>query len=192
MPNIAAHMIVAKEVSERLKINDNDFIRGNLLPDVINISNSHNKIKGKYFLIPDIEYFKKNLNPTSSLDLGYLTHLLLDKYYLEEFIPQYVGDLTVFERKVIYHEYDLVNYDLVKRFNLDVDNLEIILSEMKDNINKDKLKLNIDNLKRREVGDTTYLKVDEFSTFLSNISIRISKEIEEYASKYSNSRIYTR
>lgn len=192
MPNIAAHMIVAKEVSERLKINDNDFIRGNLLPDVINISNSHNKIKGKYFLIPDIEYFKKNLNPTSNLDLGYLTHLLLDKYYLEEFIPQYVGDLTVFERKVIYHEYDLVNYDLVKRFNLDVDNLEIILSEMKDNINKDKLKLNIDNLKRREVGDTTYLKVDEFSTFLSNISIRISKEIEEYASKYSNSRIYTR
>ena len=34
MPSICAHMVIAKEVGKRLNINSDDFIRGNLLPDI--------------------------------------------------------------------------------------------------------------------------------------------------------------
>ena len=87
MPNISSHMIVAKLVSEKLHINDSDFLKGNLLPDVVNNSNSHHKIPGKYYIIPDTEFFKQKLNLKNKLELGYFTHLLLDKYFLEEYIP---------------------------------------------------------------------------------------------------------
>ena len=58
MPSLAAHMVCAKLVSESLNIKDEEFIKGNLLPDIIDIENSHKKVKGKFYCIPDIEYFK--------------------------------------------------------------------------------------------------------------------------------------
>ena len=82
MPNISSHMIVAKLVSEKLNINDPDFIKGNILPDIVNNDQSHHKIQGEYCLIPNIDYFKRRLNLNKKLELGYFTHLLLDKYFL--------------------------------------------------------------------------------------------------------------
>ncbi len=37
MPSISAHMVVAKEVSKKLNISSDDFIKGNLLPDIIDM-----------------------------------------------------------------------------------------------------------------------------------------------------------
>ena len=51
--------------------------------DIIIHKDSHHKIKGKYFLIPDLDYFKKHLDLNNHLYLGYYVHLLLDKYFLE-------------------------------------------------------------------------------------------------------------
>ena len=108
MPSIAGHMVIAKLVSEILCINDKDFIKGNLLPDVILNKESHHKIKGTYFLVPDLDYFKNNLDLNNKLELGYYTHLLLDYYFLEEYVPKVIKDLTVFETGIIYKEYENV------------------------------------------------------------------------------------
>ena len=43
MPSIAAHMICCKLVSDKLNINSEKFIRGNLLPDIIDKNDSHFK-----------------------------------------------------------------------------------------------------------------------------------------------------
>ena len=47
MPSIAAHMACAKVVAELLKIDDTNFIVGNIYQDITCLKNSHYKIKGK-------------------------------------------------------------------------------------------------------------------------------------------------
>ena len=51
MPSIAAHIICAKLIASKLKINDDDFIKGNILPDIINIPDSQ-KNKRNSLLYP--------------------------------------------------------------------------------------------------------------------------------------------
>ena len=185
MPSIAAHMVTAKLVSEILGINDKEFIKGNLLPDVILDNESHHKIKGKYFLIPNLDYFKNNLDLNNKLELGYYTHLLLDYYFLEEYVPNKINDLTVFSSGIIYKEYDLINYELLNNFDVDICSYSDILEELYlyPNINSDKLEKDLSCFNNKEIKETKYLKVDEFSNFLDKISYVISKEVSEYANK---------
>ena len=44
MPGICSHMIIAKEVSKRLNIDSDDFIRGNLLSDIIDLKEEEDRI----------------------------------------------------------------------------------------------------------------------------------------------------
>ena len=73
MPSIAAHMVVAKLLEEKLGFKSTEFIKGNLLPDIIDIKDSHHKIKGKYYFIPDLEYFKNTLDLSNDLYLCIIT-----------------------------------------------------------------------------------------------------------------------
>ena len=181
MPGIAAHMVAAKLVSEHLNITDPDFIRGNLLPDVLKTSDSHHKIRGRIYLIPDINYFIENFDFKSGLNSGYLCHLLLDKYFLEEFVPEHIENLYVFEEKIIYKEYDMINFGLVERFDLDVGYLKSILGGLEGEIDKGKLDLNLRCLSISEVSETQHLKLDEFSEFLREASIRIAGDLKAAA-----------
>ncbi len=171
-------MVVAKLVGEKLNIHEKDFIKGNLLPDIIKNPQSHHKKKGKYYFIPDISFFKRTLNLNNPLELGYFTHLLLDKYFLEEYLPQ---DVKMFENKTIYREYDLVNYQLVKKFSLNTNYIKKVLNEIDFDIDAEKLLKNIQCLENKEIGETKYINFATFSSFLYHISQKISKEVEEYA-----------
>ena len=181
MPSIAAHMVVAKLVSEELNILSNDFIRGNLLPDITLEPDSHHRIKGHIFQIPNISYFQNNLDLYNDLYLGYYVHLLLDKYYLEEFVPNNIKNLLVFENKILYDEYNSVNYELVKHFSLDIPYLISILKDYPVPIDNIKLANNISYLTNTNSKETIYLKVSDFITFLNNTSKIIIEEVREYA-----------
>lgn len=181
MPSISAHMAVGKLVGERLKINDCEFIKGNLLPDIILRKDSHYKKQGRYFLVPDTDYFKLNFDLQHPLYLGYYVHLLLDKYFLNEFVPRNISNLDVFQDETMYNDYNLVNYQIVKEFQLDVESLKEILKDFNVDINKDKLDYNLECLSITDVGKTAYLDFHDFSKFLYDISQVISKEIEDYA-----------
>ncbi len=183
MPSIAAHMAVAKLVGEELKINDREFIKGNLLPDIILKKNSHLTKRGTYFLIPDTDYFRNNFDLHHSLYLGYYVHLLLDKYFLEEFVPKNISNLDVFQDETMYNDYNLINYQIVKRFKLDVESLKKILCNFSVDINKEKLDYNLECLSITNVGKTACLDFLNFSIFLYDISQVISKEIENYGSE---------
>ena len=45
MPSIAAHMAVAKLISDKLYIDKEEFYKGNILPDIIDIPDSHHKMQ---------------------------------------------------------------------------------------------------------------------------------------------------
>lgn len=180
MPSIAAHMVCAKLVSDRLGINDSEFIKGNLLPDIINIKDSHHKIAGKYYYIPNIDYFIKTLDLNDNLYLGYLTHLLLDKYFLEDYIYNQVNGEEVFLNRIMYKEYDIINYELLNRFDIDVDYLNKILINYQVPINEKKYNSNIQCLNLKELnGNLKYLSVDSFSKFLIEASNNIVKYLRE-------------
>ena len=185
MPSITPHMIVATEVAKILNINSEDFIRGNLLPDIIDIKNSHHKIESDVYMVPDIDYFLRTLDLTNDLDIGYLTHLLLDKHYLEDYLKKLYPNKNIFLDKKIYNDYDILNHSLVNNFNLDVEYIEKALMKYNCKIKEEKLKYNINCLKNNISGKTYYLNIDSFSNFLKEISKTISEELIEYENKSS-------
>ena len=180
MPNISAHMIVAVEVGKRLNINSDEFIRGNLLPDITSIEDSHHKISRGVYLVPDISFFIDNLDLNNDLYVGYLTHLLLDKHYLEDYLSVLYPDENIFSDKLIYNDYDYLNYQLVKYFHLDVNSISKILTEFNGDVLIDKLESNIKFLKQKQSGETKYLDFESFSKFLSDISLVICQELRDY------------
>lgn len=183
MPNISAHMIVAKEVSKILNINSDDFIKGNLLPDIIDLENSHHKILYDDYLIPDIDYFVDRIDFDNDLYIGYLTHLLLDKHYLIDYIKVLYSKTNVFSNGIIYDDYNFLNVLLVDKFELDIDYLVNVLSNYDCKILEKKLKYNIEYLKQRTNGNPRYLDFESFSQFLLDVSNVISKELIYYANK---------
>ncbi len=179
MPNMSAHMAVAKRVSEYLKINDNNFFKGNLLPDLYNDKNkSHYKIQGKVYLIPDTNYVVNNLDMNNTMNLGVLTHLLLDKYYFDDYLSSKYNKNIIDDSKLIYNDYDILNKEIVKHFNLDINFYEQTLTNYEQDINQEKLNYNIKCLNINKSGKTTYLNKEDFIDFLENISKKISKDIK--------------
>lgn len=186
MPSIAAHMVMAKLISDKLNIKDDEFIKGNLYPDVILDPESHHKIQGKYYLIPDINYFNKKYDFNNPFRLGCYTHLLLDKHFLEEYIPEKIKRFDLFDNDILYQEYDYINANLVENFSLDVKKYSKILKSLEElpNINIEKLERNIDYFNNDKSKETEYLKADEFSNFLNKISDVISEEIKNACKRY--------
>ena len=185
MPSITPHMIVATEVAKILNINSEDFIRGNLLPDIIDIKNSHHKIESDVYMVPDIDYFLRTLDLTNDLDIGYLTHLLLDKHYLEDYLKKLYPNKNIFLDKKIYNDYDILNHSLVNNFNLDVEYIEKALMKYNCKIKEKKLEYNINCLKNNISRKTYYLNINSFSKFLKEVSKTISEELIEYENKSS-------
>ena len=185
MPNISAHMIIAKKVGEKLNITSDDFIRGNLLPDIIDIEDSHFKIFNGVYCIPDINKCLKELDLSKDINIGYLVHLLLDKYYLVDYLGKKYPNQNIFLDNKVYLDYDFLNFDLVNKFKLDINYLEAILKNYNCKILEEKLKNNIEYLKQRKEGKTAYINFNSFSLFLSNVSEVISKEVYMYANKRS-------
>lgn len=190
MPNICAHMIVAKEVAKILNLNSDELIKENLLPDVVDMEDSHHKIKSVVYMIPNIDHFITTLDFDNDLYIGYFTHLLLDKHYLEDYLGKLYPNKNIFLDGKIYKDYDYLNHLLVKKFNLNICNLEEILMRYDCKILEEKLKYNIERLKQKKKGTTYYLNFESFSQFLSDVSVIISKELVEYANK--SNKLYIR
>ena len=182
MPNISSHMAVAVKVSEILEIDDPLFIEGNLLPDLYrNKEKSHFKKMGKKYLVPNIEYVKSTFDLSNKLYLGYLVHLLLDKYYLEDYLLVRYPSKDVFEDKKIYNDYDILNKDIIDYFNMNIEYLENTLSKININgIDRVKLQNNIKFLRLNKDGDLLYLNKEDFLTFLNDIALKIVNEIKEF------------
>lgn len=187
MPGIVAHMIVAKLVGDILHINSDDFIIGNILPDILSIGNdsAHHKIQGTLYQIPNINYWKDRLDLTKDKHLGYLTHLLLDLHFLNEYVPEKVKNKNAFIDKSMYKDYDILNSRLVKSFRLDTERIINVLNRIDDDISREKLSYNISCLNIEKEGETENLDEEDFKEFLLCISVIISKEVEEYASESS-------
>ena len=185
MPSMSAHMSIAKRVSDKLNINDSNFIKGNLLPDLYdNKQKSHYKIKGKKYMIPNIDEVINIFDLKDKTYLGYLTHLLLDKYYLEEYLMNI--DIDVFKDGNIYDDYDILNKDIIKHFDLDINYIEECIKEFPNKINNNKLLYNIECLNKNVDGDLKILDRESFISFLEKSSNKIVNDLLSIREKWSD------
>lgn len=187
MPSIASHFVVAKLVYKKIndsgqKIDKEEFYKGNILPDIIKMNNSHYKIKGKYYLIPDIKEYRKNVDINKDINIGYLCHLLLDKYFLEEYVIENIENydkIQLFSSKMMYNDYTNMNALLVKKYNLDLAFINKIMKKYKEELNENKYKLNIDSINDKTIGKLQFIDFDKFCSFLEDTSKKIYNILKE-------------
>lgn len=185
MPSIAAHFGCASLVYDKIKnkVSDKDkFYMGCILPDVIDIEDSHYKNKGEYYLVPDIERFKKEIKIDEDIKKGYLCHLLLDKYFLDEYVIRNIKNydkINLFSANMIYNDYTNLNAMLVSDFEIDLKYINKVIEKIPRyfNIIEDKYKLNLDSINNLNGGNIEFIDVNKFELFIKNISLRIAKDI---------------
>ena len=116
----------------------------------------------------------------SNLALGYLSHFLLDKYFLENYIYEVVKGEEIFLNGKIYEEYDIINYKLLEKFNIDVKYLNEILKDFEVPVDDKKYESNIKSLNNGYINkELKYLNIDNFSNFLIVTSSNIADYIKE-------------
>lgn len=138
MASAIIHLCVAKEVNKYLKMNENDLFLGAIAPDISKQIGETKEIS--HFLdhtneddIPNIERFIKKYRSelNKPFEMGYLIHLLTDKYwfrdYVYDFIERYTKDSGKKKvtytaiRDLIYNDYTNLNIKLIDKYNLGLD-----------------------------------------------------------------------
>ena len=148
MPSHKIHLKIAEDINKKLKLNNDAIMLGSVLPD-LTINRRHalshfQEINGElYFLANPDEFIKKYPNTINNpVSIGYIIHLLTDRYYSYYFYKKYfdfkdnkpyklkseynkITDLKNFKRK-LYYQYDiyLLKHNLISKFeNYEVINL---------------------------------------------------------------------
>ena len=140
MASAIIHLVIAKELENKLEIDDHkDYLLGSIAPDIAKQIGmpksashfSHNSRND----IPDINLFVKRY-PTfkyNSFNLGYFIHLYTDKIWYEEIMSKIsngesiklLDGTTINTNKeeitqLIYSDYTNLNKDLIDEYNLDL------------------------------------------------------------------------
>ena len=172
MPNIAAHYVCGKLVAKKLNINDDNYIKGNITPDYVDIKR-HYRIKGRKFQIPDIEKFIREDNDENKIfKIGFMTHLLLDKLFLEDFVINNIysnvgKSVNIFESDKIYKDYTNMSKRLLDHYNLTIDEIDELMLKDKKLIDIDKFRDNVDVIKESDSEELKYIDLNSFIEFLN-------------------------
>lgn len=135
MASAIIHMCVAKKINNYLQMDERILTLGAIAPDISKLV-GEDKIKS-HFLdkgsretgIPNCDKFVKKYNSelNNSFEMGYLIHLLTDKYWFRDYIPKFIKDYTsetnaTYEalRQIIYNDYTSLNRDLIDDYMLDL------------------------------------------------------------------------
>lgn len=91
MPSLITHLRIGQNVNKTMNLPKEEFYLGNLLPDIVKNEN-HKITHYSCNRIPIVNEYLNELNDTklSAVELGYLCHLLTDKFYNEFIFKNYI------------------------------------------------------------------------------------------------------
>lgn len=132
------HICVAKKVNEILQMDPKMIALGSIAPDLskqlgeLKIA-SHFLDKDEEDSLPNIDRFLKKYRSelVNPFEMGYLIHLLTDKYWFRDYVYEYIHE---YEEKhhqnstlgytalknLIYQDYTNLNRDLIDEYNIDL------------------------------------------------------------------------
>lgn len=132
------HLCIAKEVNKYLHMDERALLLGAIAPDLSKELGETKEIS--HFLdhsseddLPNIDHFLRKYRQDlhNPFTMGYLIHLLSDKYWFRDYINVYISRYTHDKdkktltysalRSVIYNDYTNINIDLIEHYNLSLD-----------------------------------------------------------------------
>ena len=208
MASIMIHLAIAKKVKEYFNIKkEKDYYLGAIAPD-ISKQIGESKEKSHFLInttdnIPNITLFIKRY-PTfkyNSFNLGYYTHLMTDKLWIEEFIPNLIQDNTIKLsnssilssttteeiENMLYSDYTNLNSQIIDEYEMDLSIFyeefippttqlqEIPIDQLDILLNK--MGIIIQNSKEEK---SYTLDFEAIKAFIENTSKEIIKELKRY------------
>lgn len=138
MASAIMHLCIAKEVNKYLHMDERALLLGSIAPDLSKELGETKEIS--HFLdhsseddLPNIDHFLRKYRQDlhNPFTMGYLIHLLSDKYWFRDYINVYISRYTHDKdkktltysalRSVIYNDYTNINIDLIEHYNLSLD-----------------------------------------------------------------------
>ena len=139
MASAVIHLCVAKEINDRyLHKDQNMLLLGSIAPDISKQIGQTKEIS--HFLdpsqtdsVPDVDRFinKYSSQLDKPFELGYLIHLITDKYWFRDYVTAYIERYTKDRTKqkvtsealhdLIYNDYTNLNVTLIDKYNLPLD-----------------------------------------------------------------------
>lgn len=121
MPSHKIHMAIAQIVNKELKLNNDKITLGSVLPDLTIMKNhglSHFQYIDEYpYNLASADEFVKKYNMFDDISIGYIIHLLTDKYYNY----RYYNDFYDFKDNKPYKLKEEYSYiDNIKKFKHDL------------------------------------------------------------------------
>lgn len=179
MPNIASHIVCSKYLIDNLNIeNKVDFYMGSIYPDLI-YRGHYGKIYKRYY-IPNISKFKKKYkNNNKDFYLGYLSHLLLDNYFVKNYVDKSIPYKAIINRG-LYKDYNKINFRLLKDYNFDYNLINKIKDYKGIKIDNKLLNKNMKYLINEESSEEPkYIKYTLYKEFLDETFKEILKQLQD-------------
>lgn len=207
MSSIMIHLAIAKKVKEHFNIRkEKDYYLGAIAPD-ISRQIGESKEKSHFLInttdnIPNITLFIKRY-PTfkyNSFNLGYYTHLMTDKLWIEKFIPNLIQDNTIKLlngsilsanpeeiENMLYSDYTNINRQIIDEYEMDLSIFyeefippttqlnEIPIDQLDILLNK--MGIIIENSKEEK---SYTLDFEAVKAFIENSSKEIIEELKRY------------
>lgn len=207
MASIMIHLAIAKKVKEHFDIRkEKDYYLGAIAPD-ISRQIGESKEKSHFLIntidnIPNITLFIKRY-PTfkyNSFNLGYYTHLMTDKLWIEKFIPNLIQDNTIKLlngsilstnpeeiENMLYSDYTNINRQIIDEYEMDLSIFyeefippttqlnEIPIDQLDILLNK--MGIIIENSKEEK---SYTLDFEAVKAFIENSSKEIIEELKRY------------
>lgn len=131
MPSHKIHLSIAKEINKKLKLNNDAIMLGSVLPD-LTVEHDHGL---SHFQLEDVypknlanadEFIKKYPTMKDDISVGYIIHLLTDKYYNDVYYHTNIDGIehNKYFKHNLFDSYDkyLLKHGIVDKIN----NKEII------------------------------------------------------------------
>lgn len=207
MASIMIHLAIAKKVKEHFDIRkEKDYYLGAIAPD-ISRQIGESKEKSHFLIntidnIPNITLFIKRY-PTfkyNPFNLGYYTHLMTDKLWIEKFIPTLIQDNTIKLlngsiistnpeeiENMLYSDYTNINRQIIDEYEMDLSIFyeefippttqlnEIPIDQLDILLNK--MGIIIENSKEEK---SYTLDFEAVKAFIENSSKEIIEELKRY------------
>ncbi|MCI8353383.1 MAG: hypothetical protein HFJ58_07445 [Clostridia bacterium] len=210
MSSSIIHLCVAKEILRELNLEKEKFLFGNILPDFSNIENNHNDrrkithferksiVNDIEFNVPNLEKLRNvlNLKSKDGIELGIYSHLYTDVLWINMLVEKHkqkVGNkvyiktkngLVEDQRKMIYEDYDTMNQEIIKNYDINIDFIkqckyEGSLKEMYNMQINDIYKVMKEHFEKVQNSELKIFTMEEIYEFIRTAKDKIIKELKE-------------